>query len=116
MFLVAIGSFLELLVVVCSRPADPILLQHISHGALQGLIPDMVPEDQRGQASAIKSMFELLPISLWFIIIAHMVEAGKLKLAIVITGAGLLIAALVTIFLVKEQPLKEKPELLSGHR
>ena len=37
---------------------------NISHGALQGLIPDMVPEDQRGLASAIKSMFELLPIAL----------------------------------------------------
>ena len=36
---------------------------NISHGALQGLIPDMVPEDQRGRASAVKSIFELLPIS-----------------------------------------------------
>jgi MFS family permease len=83
---------------------------NISHGALQGLIPDMVPEDQRGRASAIKSIFELLPIAVVVYIIAHMVEAGKLNLAIVVTGAGLLIAALVTIFFVKEQPLKEKPD------
>src|SRR4030043_1338404 len=34
----------------------------ISHGPLQGLIPDMVPEDQRGKASAVKAIFELLPI------------------------------------------------------
>jgi MFS family permease len=82
---------------------------NISHGALQGLIPDMVPEDQRGRASAIKSIFELLPIPIVVYVIAKMVEAGKLNLSIVLTGAGLLIAALVTIFLVKEEPLKEKP-------
>ncbi len=82
---------------------------NISHGALQGLIPDMVPEDQRGKASAIKSIFELLPIALVVYIIAHMVEGGRLNLAIVLTGAGLLISALVTVFFVKEQPLKEKP-------
>jgi MFS family permease len=82
---------------------------NISHGALQGLIPDMVPEDQRGRASAIKSIFELLPIVLVVYIIAHLVEAEKLNLAIILTGAGLLIAALVTVVFVKEQPLKEKP-------
>jgi MFS family permease len=108
-FLVAIGlswSYWSLLVAV-------LLIQfsaNISHGPLQGLIPDMVPEEQRGHASAIKALFELLPIFLVGISIAKMVGAGHLGWAIAVTGALLLITALVTIFTVKEEPLKIKPE------
>jgi MFS family permease len=82
---------------------------NISHGALQGLIPDLVPEDQRGRASAVKSIFELIPIALVVYLIAHIVASGQLSLAVILTGAGLLIAALATTLFVKEQPLKEKP-------
>ena len=108
-FLVAIGlswNYWSLLVAV-------LLIQfsaNISHGPLQALIPDMVPEDQRGRASAIKALFELVPIFLVGISIAAMVGAGHLGLAIVTTGAALLITMLVTIFTVKEQPLKLKPD------
>jgi MFS family permease len=107
-FLAAIGlswNYWSLLVAV-------LLIQlsaNISHGPLQALIPDMVPEDQRGRASAIKALFELVPIFLVGISIAAMVGAGHLGLAIFTTGAVLLITALVTMFTVKEQPLKEKP-------
>jgi MFS family permease len=109
-FLAAIGlswNYLSLLVAV-------LLIQfsaNISHGPLQALIPDMVPEDQRGRASAIKALFELVPIFLVGISIAAMVGAGHLGLAIVTTGAGLFLTAVVTIFTVKEQPLKIKPEV-----
>ena len=108
-FLVAIGlswNYWSLLVAV-------LLIQfssNISHGALQGLIPDMVPEEQRGRASAIKALFELVPIFLVGISIATMVGEGHLGWAIVTTGALLLVTAVVTIFTVKEQPLKIKPE------
>lgn len=84
---------------------------NISHGPLQGLIPDLVPEDQRGRASAIKALFELLPIFLVGISIAVLVSAGHLGWAIIATGAGLLLTALVTIFTVKEQPLIVKPDV-----
>jgi len=83
---------------------------NISHGALQGLIPDMVPEDQRGRASAIKSIFELLPIVLVGATIAPLVGGGHLSLAFIATAATLLVFALLTVIFVKEQPLKEKPQ------
>ncbi len=109
-FLVAIGiswNYWSLLAAV-------LLIQfsfNISHGPLQALIPDLVPEDQRGQASSIKALFELLPIFLVGISIAKMVGGGKLWLAIVTTGAILLITALVTVLTVKEEPLKIKPDV-----
>ena len=109
-FLAAIGlswNYWSLLVAV-------MLIQfssNISHGPLQGLIPDIVPEDQRGRASAVKSIFELLPIVLVGVSIAPLVGGGHLGWAIIATGAGLIITALVTIFWVKEEPLKEKPNI-----
>lgn len=82
---------------------------NISHGPLQAVIPDVVPEEQRGRASSVKALFELVPIFLVGITIATMVGAGHLGWAIIVTGAGLLLTALVTIFTVKEQPLQVKP-------
>ena len=84
---------------------------NISHGALQGLIPDMAPEEQRGVASAVKSIFELLPLILLGITIAPLVGGGRLNLAFLATGAILLVLMLLTMLLVKETPLKEKPDI-----
>jgi MFS family permease len=82
---------------------------NISHGPLQGLIPDLVPEDQRGRASAIKAIMELLPLILVGLTIARIVGAGQLDWAIFATGISLLIVTLITIIFVKETPLQEKP-------
>lgn len=82
---------------------------NISHGPLQGLIPDLVPEDERGRASAVKAIFELLPIIIVGLTIAKLVGAGELGWAVFATGATLLIVAIITVLFVKEEPLKEKP-------
>ena len=82
---------------------------NISHGPLQGLIPDLVPEDQRGHASAVKSIMELLPVVLVGLTIAKMVGAGHLDWAIFATGISLLVVTLITMIFVKETPLQEKP-------
>ena len=109
-FLVAIGpswNYWSLLVAV-------LLMQfsaNISEGALQGMNTDLVPEDQRGKASAVKAIFELLPLVLVGFSIAPLVGSGHLSWAIIATGTGLFITALVTIFWVKEQPLNEKPDI-----
>jgi MFS family permease len=87
---------------------------NISHGALQGLIPDLVPEDQRGIASAVKSIFELLPLVLLGFTIAQLVTTGQFTWAVFATGAALLVVMLVTVFFVKEEPLLEKPDTPLG--
>ena len=109
-FLAAIGlswNYWSLLVAVLLIQ----LSSNISHGPLQGMIPDLVPEDQRGKASAVKAIFELLPLVLVGFSIAPLVGSGHLSWAIIATGTGLFITALVTIFWVKEQPLNEKPDI-----
>ncbi len=84
---------------------------NISHGPLQALIPDIVPDDQRGIASAIKSIFELLPLVLLGFTVAALVGKGKFDLAVVITGAALLIIMLITVLFVKEKPIHKKPDI-----
>jgi len=109
-FLAAIGlswNYWTLLVAV-------LLIQfssNISHGPLQAVIPDMVPEDQRGRASAVKALLELAGIFLVGVSIAKIAAAGYIGWAIVVTGAGLLIMALVTMFAVRERPLQEKADV-----
>jgi MFS family permease len=84
---------------------------NISHGALQGLIPDLAPEDQRGRASAVKAIFELLPLVLIGFTITPILGTGNLKLAVLVTAIIVLAVMLVTVFTVKEQPLAEKPDI-----
>jgi MFS family permease len=82
---------------------------NVSHGPLQGLIPDLVPEDQRGRASAIKAIMELLPVILVGLTIAKMLGAGHLTGAVMVTALLLLVIAVITLIFVKETPLAEKP-------
>lgn len=82
---------------------------NISHGPLQGLIPDLVPDDERGRASAIKAIFELLPLIVVGLTIAKLVGAGRLGWAVFATGAALLVVTIITILFVREQPLRERP-------
>jgi MFS family permease len=101
----ASGSFLMLLIAT-------LLVQfsaNVSHGPLQGLIPDLVPEDQRGRASAVKAVFELVPIVLVGFTISQLVGRGRLGWAAFATGAALLVTMLLTMVLVKEKPLRQIP-------
>ncbi len=88
-----------------------VLLQvssNIGQGALQGLIPDLVPEDQRGRASGVKSVMELLPIFL-VLFMGPLVDAGRVDVAIGIVMAAFVITLLITLWAVHEEPLPEKP-------
>jgi MFS family permease len=87
-----------------------ILLQissNLAHAALQGLIPDLVPLNQRGRASGVKAVMELLPAFL-VIFIGPLVDAGKVWLTIIIISASLVITMLISVFTVKEKRFQTK--------
>jgi len=79
------------------------IASNIGQGPLQALIPDLVPESQRGFSSGVKSTFEVLPILL-LIFIGPLVQAGKIWAVVGIIMAGFLVTMLLTIFFVKETP------------
>lgn len=95
-----------------------VLLQtssNIAHGALQGLIPDLVPEDQRGRSSGIKAVMELLPVFL-VIVTGPLVDRGLVGLVAAFVGLALLATMLATVLGVREEPLREKPTEPVGER
>ncbi len=85
---------------------------NIAHGATQGLIPDLVPEDKRGRFSGVKAVLELLPLILIALTIGPLIAKGQMWTGIILQVAFLVAAMLITL-LVKEEPRTEKPAPLN---
>jgi len=88
-----------------------VLLQassNVALGAVQGLIPDLVPEKQRGRASGVKAVMELTPAFL-VIFVGPLVDAGRIWLTVGIIMGAFFITMLITVLAVHEEPLSEKP-------
>jgi Na+/melibiose symporter-like transporter len=95
-----------------------ILLQfssNLAHGAVQGLIPDLVPADQRGRSSGVKAVMEMLPV-FFVILVGPLVDAGRIWLTVGIIMATLALAAATTGALVHENPLRRSPSGSLGER
>jgi MFS family permease len=90
--------------------AMAILLQvssNTAHGAVQGLIPDLVPEHQRGRFSGVKAVLEIpIPVILVAFMVGPLIAKGNLWGGILVAMGILTLAMLVTM-LVREEPLKE---------
>jgi len=81
---------------------------NVAHGALQGLIPDLVPQKQRGRSSGVKAVMELLP-SFVIIFLGPLVDAGRIGLTMVIVATVLSLTMLATLLWVREERLEDPP-------
>jgi MFS family permease len=80
-----------------------------AHAATQGLIPDVVPEENRGRASGVKALLELpLPLIFVSFVVAGLVSAGNLWGALLVLMVVLVVCMLITM-LVRETPLDKAP-------
>jgi MFS family permease len=86
---------------------------NISHGALQGLIPDVVPANQRGRASGVKAVFELIPVFL-VLFIGPLVDAGRVALTVGIIILGFILSMLITVIFVHEKPWMGSGQTIRG--
>lgn len=96
--------------------AGIVLLQiptNIAQGAAQALIPDLVPENQRGRSSGFKSVLELIPVFV-VILAGPLVDQGRVWLVVGIISTALLGCLLITLYAARETPLREKPDRLSA--
>jgi MFS family permease len=86
-----------------------------AHGATQGLIPDLVPEDKRGWASGVKTLLEL-PVPLIFVsfVVGDLVSAGNLWGALFALMAVLVICMVIALFAPERRPdrLEKAPSKL----
>jgi len=85
------------------------LSSNTGHAAVQGLIPDIVPESKHGRFAGVKAFFEL-PAPLIFVsfVITKQVEMGNLWGALLILSGVVLVSTLVAMF-APEKPIKEPP-------
>jgi MFS family permease len=83
------------------------LSANTGHGALQGLIPDIVPEEKHGIFSGVKAVFEL-PAPMIFVsfVIARLVGDGNYWPGIIALSAIVLLSIAITMF-APEKPVKE---------
>jgi len=90
-----------------------VLLQissNAAHGAQQGLIPDLVPEDKRGRFSGVKAVLEIpIPVILVAFAIGPLIAAGNMWGGI-LAAMGVLTLCMLLTMLVPEQPLQEAPK------
>lgn len=95
--------FLLLLMMVAANTA---------HGAVQGLIPDLVPEEQRGRFSGVKALLEVpIPLIIVSFTIGRLIANGQMWAALFVC-MGILLATMLITMLVPEKPLLEKPPAL----
>ena len=80
------------------------LSSNTAQGPYQGLIPDLVPEGQRGAASGAKQFAEILGVVVTALLTARFVGQGHIPLALLTIGAFLLVSMLITLLATNEEP------------
>ena len=85
------------------------LSSNTGHAAVQGLIPDIVPESKHGIFAGFKAFFEL-PAPLIFVsfVITKLVESGNLWGALLVLSGVVLVCTALAMF-APEKPIKQPP-------
>jgi MFS family permease len=85
------------------------LSSNTGHAAVQGLIPDLIPESKHGIFSGFKAFFEL-PAPLIFVsfVISKLVGNDNIWGALIVLSGVVLLSAGITL-LAREKPIKQPP-------
>lgn len=83
------------------------LASNVAHGPYQGLIPDLVAAEERGKASGVKQLAEILGIVGSSLVAGYLMSRGQRLLAIGGIAAILLVTLAITLFGVQEEPQAE---------
>jgi MFS family permease len=72
------------------------LTSNLAHGAAQGLIPDLVPPEQIGRASAVKNLIDMTGLIVSSLLVGRLLVPGDVQ-PVAAVGAILVVLALVTL-------------------
>ena len=90
-----------------------ILLQisaNSAHGPYQGIIPDLVPRNQRGRASGFFGLANQVGILLGALVAGQFLDRGQPGSYLFVAAGVLVFVAVVSALTIREEPLTEKPE------
>lgn len=83
------------------------IASNTAHAATQGLIPDLVPDSQRGRYSGVKALLELpLPLILTSLVIGKLVSVGNLWAALITLIVVVIFCAALAMLAPEEQQPK----------
>lgn len=84
---------------------------NMGQAAEQGIIPDLVPDEQRGRFSGAKALLEIpLPLLLVAFTVGKLVSKGNIWAGLLV-AVGVLVITMLLTMLVPEKPLKETPAM-----
>jgi MFS family permease len=82
---------------------------NMSQAAEQGIIPDLVPDEQRGRFSGVKALLEIpLPLILVAFTVGRMVSKGNMWAGLLL-AVGVLVVTMLITMLVPEKPIIQTP-------
>ncbi|MGH7608324.1 MAG: MFS transporter [Candidatus Dormibacteria bacterium] len=96
------GSYGALLIPYCALQ----ICSNTAEGAYQGMLPDQVPEDQRGRAAGYYGLAVFVGTALGFLLTGRLIALGHIRLALLVVAAVMLLAMAVTVVLVPDGPAR----------
>ncbi len=87
---------------------------NVATAAYSGVIPDLVPQDQRGTASGYMALMSQLGTLAGAVASGPLAQSGRLELAYLLIAGGLTVAMVVTVLGIRETPLPFRPPRLSA--
>ncbi len=97
------GSYGALIIPYCALQ----ICSNTAEGAYQGLLPDQVPDHERGRAAGYYGLAVFAGTAVGFLLTGQLIAVGHLPLALGTAGVVLVLALLVTLKFVPDSPARE---------
>ncbi|HVC23373.1 MAG TPA: MFS transporter [Candidatus Dormibacteraeota bacterium] len=94
------GSYAALIIPYCALQ----ICSNTAEGAYQGLLPDQVPEKDRGRASGYYGLAVFIGTAIGFLLTGRLIAIGHIRLALLTVGVVLALAVLATVIFVPDSP------------
>lgn len=85
-----------------------------AQGSLKPLLPDLVPQEQRGKAGGILTLFIMMGFMLGTVLTGYLVGSGQIEVALLVTAAALLLSLLPTAYTIRRDDLPNRPQVEKG--